>query len=71
MAYRDVALSLRETLTARLLVGAAIVAVMAVASTIAREFTENLASSKRCVHCGIGTHNILHDGNFRVLLCRS
>ena len=46
--YGDVALSLRETLTARLLVGAAIVVVMAVASTIAREFTENLGSSKRC-----------------------
>jgi len=47
------------------------VVVMAVASTIAREFTENLGPSKRYVHCGIEMHNILHDGDFRVLICRS
>jgi hypothetical protein len=45
-------LSRAEILTARLLVGAAIVVVMAVASIIAKEFTENLGSSKRCVHFG-------------------
>ena len=33
--------------------GAAIVVVMAVASIIAREFTENLGSSKRCVVVGL------------------
>jgi len=52
-------------------VGAAIVVVMAVARTIAREFTENLGSSKRCVHCRLCMDNILHDGDFRVLICRS
>jgi len=68
---RDVAFSLGEALTARLLVGAAIVVVTAVASTIARAFTENLAASKRCVRRKPCTHNILHDGGFRVLVCRS